>query len=373
MMWSASKTATEGLGLNMPSNNSYLVVIAGGSGTRFWPKSTSKRPKQLLAFGTSTLLAQTVSRFETFVPPNQRMIVTTQALKEAIEAEKLEVRVLGEPQGRNTAPCIYWAAKIIEKENPKAIMLVMPADHYMASPEKFTATVKQATLWAQESGDLVTLGIKPIRPETGYGYLKTDTFASDTMSSSNRESVAPKKVEAFVEKPNQDRAREFVASGNYLWNGGMFIWRVDAILKAFDLYMPEMKTAWETSQGKIEDAYPKMTATSIDYGIMEKAQNVVTFTLDCGWDDLGSWTSLENIAGLLQAKKGENVVTAGEVLAIESSRNIVDTPGRLTSLLGVNDLIVVEHGNAILIAHKDRAQDIRIVVDEVRKLRPELV
>jgi mannose-1-phosphate guanylyltransferase len=349
----------------MSSNNSYLVVIAGGNGTRFWPKSTSKRPKQLLAFGESTLLAQTVSRFESFVPQNQRMIVTTQALKESIEAEKLKVRVLGEPQGRNTAPCIYWAAKIIEKENPKAIMLVMPADHYMAYPDQFTATVQEAIVWAQEHDDLVTLGIKPIRPETGYGYLKTDNSPATTK--------APKKVEAFVEKPNQKRAHEFLASGNYLWNGGMFIWRVDSILKAFDLHMPEMKEAWTRSEGNIEAAYPKMTATSIDYGVMEKAKNVVTFTLDCGWDDLGSWTSLENIADLLGARKSHNVVTAGEVLAIESQGNIVDTPGRLTSLLGVNDLIVVEHGNAILVAHKTRAQDIRKVVDEVKKLRPELI
>ncbi|MEO5968907.1 MAG: sugar phosphate nucleotidyltransferase [Bdellovibrionia bacterium] len=348
----------------MSSNNSYLVIIAGGSGTRFWPKSTSKRPKQLLTFGTSTLLAQTVSRFITLVPPGQRLIVTTQALKDAIELEKLEAKVLGEPQGRNTAPCIYWAAKVIEKENPKGIMLVMPADHYMANPNKFTATVKDAILWAEEHGDLVTLGIKPVRPETGYGYLKTDP--------SPAKAHAPQKVEAFVEKPNLVRAHEFLASGNYLWNGGMFIWRVDSILQAFDLYMPEMKKAWETSKGKIEDAYPNMTATSIDYGIMEKAKNVVTFTLDCGWDDLGSWTSLENVADLLDARRGQNVVTAGDILAIESSGNIVDTPGRLTSLLGVNDLIVVEHGDAILIAHKDRAQDIRKVVDEVRKIRPEL-
>jgi mannose-1-phosphate guanylyltransferase len=292
------------------------------------------------------------------------LIVTTQALKEAIEAEKLGVKVLGEPQGRNTAPCIYWAAKIIEKENPKAIMLVMPADHYMASPDKFIATVKVAALWAQEHNDLVTLGIKPVRPETGYGYLKTAPTSSKP--------DLPKKVEAFVEKPNQERAHQFIASGDYLWNAGMFIWRVKAILEAFDLYMPEMKKAWESSQDKIEDAYPKMTATSIDYGIMEKAKNVVTFTLDCGWDDLGSWTSLENIADLLGARKAHNVVTAGEILAIESQGNIIDTPGRLTSLLGVNNLIIVEHGNAILVAHKDRAQDIRKVVDEVKKFRPEL-
>jgi mannose-1-phosphate guanylyltransferase len=349
----------------MLSNNTFLVVIAGGSGTRFWPKSTAKRPKQLIPFGSSTLLAQTVSRFETLISEDHRIVVTTQSLKKAIEDEKLKVKVLGEPQGRNTAPCIYWAAKIISAENPDAVMLVMPADHYIAFPERFIKKVQEAISWAENKDELITLGIKPIRPETGFGYLKTGASLSKNKD--------PKKVNSFVEKPSLQRAQEFMNSEDYLWNGGMFIWKVKTILDAFDSYMPEMKVAWETSGGNIELAYPKMTATSIDYGIMEKAKNVVTFTLDCGWDDLGSWTSLENVAELLGTRKDGNLVAAGEILSIDSGKNIIDTPGRMTALLGVNELIIVEHGNAILIAHKDRAQDIRKIVDEVKKLRPELV
>jgi mannose-1-phosphate guanylyltransferase len=179
-------------------------------------------------------------------------------------------------------------------------------------------------------------------------------------------------VEAFVEKPNLEKATEYLKAGNYLWNGGMFLWRADVILAAFDKLMPEMRREWDAAGGEVETAYPRMTATSIDYGIMEKAGNVVTFPLDCAWDDLGSWTSLESVADLLGARHAGGVVTGGQCLAIESSGNVVDAPGRLVALLGVKDLIVVEHGDAILVARKDRAQDIRLVVDAVKKARPEL-
>jgi mannose-1-phosphate guanylyltransferase len=345
----------------------HLVVIAGGSGTRFWPKSTSKRPKQLLSFGqSSSLLAQTVSRFDRLVPQQQRIIVTTQFLQGAIQSEKLHVEILAEPQGRNTAPCVYWAARYVAQKNPKGVMLIMPSDHYIADSRKFIDAVQAAARWANEKDDLVTLGIQPSRPETGYGYLKTGP------SLDPKGNAAVKKVEAFVEKPNLDKAKEFVQSGRYLWNGGMFLWRAEVILKAFDQFMPEMKSAWEKANGKVEEAYPQMTATSIDYGIMEKAQNVVTFPLDCGWDDLGNWTSLDSLADALQARQGTNVITAGELLAVDSSRNVIDAPKRLVALLGVDDLIVVENGDAILVAKKDRAQDIRKVVDEVKKRRPDL-
>jgi mannose-1-phosphate guanylyltransferase len=361
----------------MTQPNLFLIVIAGGSGTRFWPKSTSKRPKQLLAFGSSsqgipasqgTLLAQTLARFDGWVPAGQKMILTTQSLEKAVLEEKLNAKILAEPQGRNTAPCIYWAARHVAEQDPSGVMMVMPSDHYMALPEKFTSVVKQAAQWAFEKDDLVTLGIQPSRPETGYGYLKMGKSLND---SSNDLTV--RQIDAFVEKPNLEKANQFVQSGDYLWNGGMFLWRAEVILKAFDRFMPEMKEIWDRSEGRIDVAYPQMTATSIDYGIMEKAKNVVTFPLECGWDDLGSWTSLENLAETLGAQRGQNVITNGELLAIESARNIVDAPSRLVALLGVNDLIVVEQGDAILVAHKDRAQDIRKIVEEVKKTRPELV
>ena len=346
------------------SSELYLVVMAGGSGTRFWPKSTSKRPKQLLAFGSdprNTLLIQTLKRFDGIVAEDKRIIVTTEGLSAAVRDQAAGVTILAEPQGRNTAPCVYWAARAIAERNPKAVMLVMPSDHYISKPEAFRSTVKTASGWALRSGDLVTLGVKPTRPETGYGYLRVGKQLE----------LGCNQVEAFVEKPNAQKAEEFVRGG-YLWNGGMFIWRVDAILAAFDQFMPEMSREWDQAHGDVARAYPKLTATSIDYGVMEKAKNVVTFTLDCGWDDLGSWTSLETLAETWGARRAGGVATAGEMLAVESSGNIVDAPGKLVALLGVQNLIVAQNGDAILVAHKDRAQDIRLVVEAVKKVKPEL-
>lgn len=344
----------------------HLVIMAGGSGTRFWPKSTSKRPKQLLSFsqGGPTLLGQTLTRFDGLVPADaaHRMIVTTQLLKSACAQGAPGVNVLAEPAGRNTAPCVYWAAREIAAQDPRGVMLVMPADHYISKPEAFTASIREAVRWAESHDDLVTLGVKPTRPETGYGYLKIGAALSG----------GAKKVDAFVEKPNAEKAHEFVNAGHYLWNGGMFVWRADVILKAFDESMPEMRREWEAAQGRVEEAYPKLTATSIDYGVMEKARNVVSFALDCGWDDLGSWTTLEEMADVLQARQEGGVATGGEILAVESDGCIVDAPGKLVALLGVKDLIVVEAGGVILVAEKRRAQDIKLVVDQVKKRRPEL-
>lgn len=347
------------------ADSSYLVIMAGGSGTRFWPRSTSKKPKQLLSFGAkSSLIVQTLQRFDSIVPAKNRMIVTTELLKVAVREEvPSDVQVLAEPQGRNTAPCVYWAARAIAEKDPKAIMLVMPSDHYIAKPESFTATIREAVEWASRHDDLVTLGVKPDRPETGYGYLRV----GERLGASHC-----KKVDAFVEKPSLEKAREFFSSGQYLWNGGMFVWRAETILAAFDRFMPEMKKAWDESTGKIEVAYPKLTATSIDFGVMERASNVVTFPLDCGWDDLGSWTSLETLAKQMGFEKGGNTVPAGDVIAVDSKGNVVDAQGKWVALLGVSDLIVVENGDALLVARKDRAQDIRLVVEQVKKSRPDL-
>lgn len=350
---------------------SHLVIMAGGSGTRFWPKSTSKRPKQLLSFspGAPTLIRQTLDRFDGIVPSGKshRLIVTTQLLSEACSSESGgagAVTVLAEPQGRNTAPCVYWAAREVAARDPRGVMLVMPADHYIARSDRFAATIREATLWAEEHDDLVTLGVKPTRPETGYGYLRIGGALAGE--------AGPHKVDAFVEKPSSDKARDFLAAGNYLWNGGMFVWRADVILKAFDELMPEMRREWEACQGRVAEAYPRLTATSIDYGIMEKARNVVSFALDCGWDDLGSWTSVEEMADILQARTEGGYAVSGEVLAVDSSGNIVDAPGKLVALLGARDMVVVEAGGVILVADKRRAQDIKLVVDAVKKRRPEL-
>ena len=247
--------------------------------------------------------------------------------------------------------------------DPKGVMLLMPADHYIPKDLAFRTTLKQAIEWAETHDDLVTLGVQPTRAETGYGYLKTGASRGGACLA----------VDAFVEKPNSARAEEFIRAGTYLWNGGMFVWRAEVILRAFDEHMPEMKRAWDLARGRVDLAYPHLTATSIDYGVMEKAKNVVTFTLDCGWDDLGSWTSLESLGVRLGIERDGNTVADGDVISVDSSGNIVDAPGRLVALLGVTDLVVTEHGTALLIATKDRAQDIKLVVEQVKKRRADLV
>ena len=349
----------------MPPSPPYLIVMAGGSGTRFWPKSTRRRPKQLLAFrrdGTGVLLAETLARFDGIVPVPRRIVVTTALLRDAVAEHAGGARVLAEPSGRNTAPCIYWAARTVAAEDPAAVMLVMPSDHHIAETDAFRHTVAAAATWAAEHDDLVTLGVRPTHPETGYGYLRT----ADEVGRGCR------RVAAFVEKPALETAREFLAAGTYLWNGGMFVWRAEVILAAFDRLMPELRTVWDESGGRVAEAYPRMSATSIDYGVMERAANVVTFPLDCGWSDLGTWSSLEPVADVLGARGPGGVVFGGQLLGIEAAGNLVDAPGKLVALLGVDDLIVVEHGDAILIAPKSRAQDVRLIVQEVEKLRPDL-
>jgi len=344
----------------------HLVIMAGGSGTRFWPKSTSKKPKQLLAFeglSSRTLLQQTLDRFDGWVPQQNRWIVTTSLLAEAVGAQAGGARVLSEPQGRNTAPCIYWAAREIQKIDPNAIMMVMPSDHFMKDVPSFVDTVRKAVAHAEASGDLVTLGIAPSRPETGYGYLRV--ALSPAANGALR-------LEAFVEKPDLERAKKFVSEGNYLWNGGMFVWKVGSILAEFDRLMPEMSRAWLAAGGDVLKAYPQMTATSIDFGVMEKAANVVTFPLNCGWDDLGSWTSVELLARAQGREQPWGVALEGEVTAIDSHGLVVDVPGRRVATLGVEDLIIVETGQVLLVARKDRAQDIKKVVDAVKASRPEL-
>jgi len=359
----------------MKKTDLFLVVMAGGSGTRFWPKSTAGKPKQFLSFGKAdsgsqrhlSLLEATLERFDHLVLPTQRLIVTTELLKSSVAAQAAGVTVLAEPQGRNTAPCIYWAAREVAAKNPQGVMLVMPSDHYIANQEKFVSTVMIAARWAAERDDLVALGVTPTRPETGYGYLKIAQH--DKVQSS----LTCYPVEQFIEKPNLQKAREFLESGNYLWNGGMFLWRAEVILAAFDRYMPEMKKAWDDSAGRVEVAYPKMTATSIDYGVMEKASQVVAFPLECGWDDLGSWTSLESLADSLGTRHDVGVVMNGEVVQVESQGNIVDAPGKLIALLGVKDMVVVQQGEVLLVADKSRVQDVRLVVEKVKKTHPHLI
>jgi mannose-1-phosphate guanylyltransferase len=332
-----------------------LFVLAGGSGTRFWPKSTPEKPKQLLSFGSKergskTLLEETLSRLDGRVELESKWVLTTTKLAPTIRnlLGDSKVKVLAEPIARNTAPCLFWAARELVAQDPEGVMIVLPSDHFIADLQAFSRTIQAAVVHAMETEDLVTLGVKPERPETGYGYLELEPSTK-----------LPIRLRRFVEKPDLKRAEEFVAAGNFLWNGGMFVWKAKSLLAEFSRFMPEMDQIWNECEREVLRAYPKLTATSIDYGVMEKSDHVVTFPLDCGWDDLGSWTSLETMADRLGIRHSAGVKLAGEVRSLDSHSNILDVEDLRVSLLGVDDLIIVQSGRELLIAKKSRAQEIK--------------
>ena len=274
-----------------------------------------------------------------------------------------KVKVLSEPEGRNTAPCVYWAAKEIQKVDPNAVMVVVPSDHSMADVPAFKKTLADACEYANKNKALVTLGVNPDRPETGYGYLETGEKLEGSCV----------RVSRFVEKPNLENAKKFLEAGNFLWNGGMFVWKIETVLAAYEGFLPSYDEVWKSSHENFAKLYAKFDAVSIDVGIMEKAENVVTFPLSCGWNDLGNWSSLDQFAEECGKTQAAGAMIAGDVIAIDSKENIVDVPGKLVALLGVDNLVVVDTGKAILIAKKDRSQDVRDIVQQVKISHPDLV
>lgn len=340
--------------------------MAGGSGTRFWPKSRAKKPKQLLGlWDDRSLLKHTVERFTKMVPSKNIWIVTTEALvepsKKALGPEFENVHFLGEPRGQNTAPCILWGIQEIRRVCGHAVIAVMPADHYIGAPEAFYQAVEAALKKARYTNSIVTLGVKPTRPETGYGYIEVTEKVNEVRN------VDVKAVSAFIEKPNLETAMRYEKSGKHFWNAGMFIFSVQSGHEAFQKTMPDLVRVFE-SGARIRDIYdsiPKTAAVSVDYGVMEKAAGngipVFVVPVDCDWNDVGSFTALEEI----------NRSILGETIQIESKNNIVNSDSGLVALLGVENLVVVRSGDVVLVTTKDRAQDIKKLVDVVREKYPD--
>jgi mannose-1-phosphate guanylyltransferase len=351
----------------------YAVILAGGSGTRFWPLSRKKNPKQLMSvFGGKSMLQRTVERVLPLKP--KRILVVTNTLQAEESARQLKayhkecrVDIIEEPVGRNTAPAIGLAASIIARYDPDGLMLVLPADHYIVQEEKFRETVQQAKK-AALNGYLVTMGIVPSRPETGYGYIEAEM---------ELRSRGPYPVKRFVEKPNLTRAVEFINAGNFYWNSGMFIWRADVILDNLMAFMPELSAAlarlsfsedvWELDDLnlQIESIYQDIAGESIDFGVMEKADNVVVVPAEFGWSDVGSWGALPEV--LEPDPAGNVTINVMEKLAMDAEGCLVYGGGKLTALIGVKDLIVVDTPDALLVCHRDRAQDVKKIVEELEK------
>jgi len=337
----------------------FAIVLAGGAGTRFWPASRAARPKQLLALvGHESLLAATVARVAPVVPAERVVVATGAHLLDATRAALPHVpaeNFLAEPVPRNTAPAIAWATHAIAARDPDAICMVLPSDHFIAKPAEFLAAASRA-IDAARAGHLVTLGIRPTRPDTGFGYVEPAGAATEGPWT---------KVKSFVEKPSREGAEVFIERG-YLWNAGMFFFAARTMQAALARYLPDV--AELAPQGAA--SFASMKSISIDYGVMQDAARdgrVVTVAGDFGWSDLGSWQSAWELAA---RDENDNVLPDGSV-AIDARGNLVwerAASGRTYALVGVNDLVVVETEDAVLIVPRDRAQDVKLVVDKLKSI-----
>jgi mannose-1-phosphate guanylyltransferase len=354
----------------MPSTlRRYAVIMAGGAGTRFWPRSRRLLPKQLLPIVSErSMLAETFARACTLVPRERILVVTAAPLARAVRRQipALPARnLVAEPVGRNTAACIGVAALRIAHEADDAVMLVLPADHMVTNGPRFRRAVRLAGDLA-EGGALVTVGIVPTRPETGYGYIEWGRRIPGTRG-------AAAWAASFTEKPDLRRARRFVAGGRYLWNSGMFAWRARGILEQIDAHLPalgrqlgRLAPALGTRRARraLSRVYPAMPSVSIDRGVLEHARRVAVVRGRFGWSDIGSWAAMED---LWRERRRDGNTVRGRAVSVGARGCVVFAPERLVALCGVEDLVVVDAPDAVLVCHKDRVQDVRLVVREVER------
>ena len=348
----------------------YAVIMAGGAGTRFWPASRALRPKQLLPLAggsEETLLAATVRRLTPLVTEDRVVVVTGEHLAEATAKAVPNVprsQILCEPAPRNTAPCIAWATATIARLDPDAIVAVLPSDHFIADEEEFRRVLSRA-LETAAGGRVTTVGIVPTRPETGYGYIEIGDGIDRTSA---------KSVVRFVEKPDRARAETFLAGGRHLWNAGMFFFRASDMAELVARHLPELaagiaKIDEAARAGKetqvVKAVFPTLPSVSIDHGVMEKAAGLAVVPGDFGWNDVGSWQS----AWELGSPDSQGNALSPGALAIDAKNNLVRTLGKgkkVVALVGVNDLCIVETDDAILVIPRDRAQDVRLIVEALK-------
>jgi mannose-1-phosphate guanylyltransferase len=353
----------------MNHENHYIIIMAGGIGSRFWPMSRTTFPKQfhdILGRG-QTLIQETFDRFAAFIPPQNIYVVTNERYYDLVKTQLPQMeddQILLEPVGRNTAPCIAYAAYKINKINPDAVFVVAPSDHLIAKEDVFRTNIEHGLSACAEHEMIMTLGIKPTRPDTGYGYIQ---FLED------QEDRGYFKVKTFTEKPNLEVANSFLKSGDFVWNGGIFLFSATTILDAFERFLPDMAEQFRTitdtyytpdEPSAISSTYATCRNISVDYGIMEKAENVYVIPSDFGWSDLGTWGSVHENA---ERDYHENAAH-GKVVVYESYNNMVRTSkkDKLVVLKGLDDYIVVDTDNVLLICRKDDEQFIKQIVGDMK-------
>jgi mannose-1-phosphate guanylyltransferase len=350
----------------------YAVIMAGGIGSRLWPRSRSTSPKQFLdLLGSRTMIQETIDRIQPLVPLERVLVVLSEEHAPTVQAQVPGLpaqNLILEPGPRGTAPCIGLAAAILLLRDPKATMAIFPADHRIADAAGFRQAIRAAAQVAQD-GYLVTLGIAPDRPHTGYGYIQRGNplgrFAGQPAYA----------VRRFTEKPDEATANRFVDSGEYYWNGGIFIWRADTILEQMAEHLSDLRAAlrtvtraWDTPQRDdvLEKAWQEVPRTTIDYGIMEKAAQVATVPIDVGWDDVGNWSTLSNL--LEVDGQGNALQGRGQAVLVDTEGSFVHaSDGRLVAVVGLEDFIVVDTADALLVCPQDRAQDVRDVVHALQE------
>ncbi|MFM2207542.1 MAG: hypothetical protein RL213_1517 [Bacteroidota bacterium] len=352
--------------------NNYCVIMAGGIGSRFWPMSRNNFPKQFIdILGTGkTLIQQTYERFLKVCPAENIYIVTNESYLPHVLDQLPGLspqQVMAEPMRRNTAPCVAYAAQKIHSINPDANLVVAPSDHVIKDEERFRQAILKGLDFTAGGEGLLTIGIHPSRPDTGYGYIQVED------DHSQKEELKVSRVKTFTEKPNLDMAKFFLKSGEFVWNAGIFLWRADTILKAFSEHLPDMHLLFEEGKGIyntsgeqefIKKAYEKCTNISIDYGIMEKAKNVFVLSAEFGWSDLGTWKSLYEE---LPHDGSGNAIVGPNVMLDKTANCIVNLPkDQLAVIQGLENYIVVYSDNVLLICPKDDEQQVRNLVNDVR-------
>ena len=351
----------------------FAVIMAGGKGARFWPRSRERMPKHLLDISSErTMIRETVARIRPLVPAERTLIVTGKSHAAELIRQLPEIppeNILIEPVGRNTAPCIGLAALHILRRVPDAVMLVLPSDHRIGDESAFRKVLQEAVVEVDRGNPLVTIGIRTTeRPETGYGYIEK----GDPLP--NRGDAGTSGVRAIREKPSREQAAEFIRRGD-LWNSGMFVWKASTIMNAIERFLPDLHRGLlqirealgtDREEGVVESIYAGLKSVSIDYGVMEKAKNVLVVPGAFDWSDLGSWDALWEVS-----EKDENGnVVRGEFIAIDAADSLIQSAGKLVALVGVKDLLVVETKDVLLVCRRGRSQDVRKIVETLEKKGP---